>query len=291
MQDRTAPTVPRARAAPARLPRPALRPLLATALLALAACGTRVDVPAPDTAAATLPFPEPPPSVVTLPISLELGAVVRKVEGLVPRTQSREDEWHPMGKVPVLGTLYVKEMWERDPLEVGLDGGGVEVSAQEAGLAGLIPWSVAMQDYLSVNPLLPAEGHRNADGAYWVLPASDGWVRVVVGSPRQWVGFKTLMRNPDVFEAEEWRNPQFRLANSDVIRMLAQDLLTDRTRAELFTEALELGATVGVLHQPSEFVEHPQTRSRSFFVESDVPGIEGLPCATQPVIEMSAVFS
>jgi crotonobetainyl-CoA:carnitine CoA-transferase CaiB-like acyl-CoA transferase len=159
----------------------------------------------------------------------------------------------------------------------------VEVSAQEAGLAGLIPWSVAMQDYLSVNPLLPVEGRRNADGAYWVLPASDGWVRVVVGSPKQWAGFKTLMRNPDAFEADEWRNPQFRLANADVIRMLAEDRLTDRTRAELFAEALELGATVGVLHQPSEFVAHPQTRARGFFVDTGVEDLEGLPFATQPV--------
>jgi crotonobetainyl-CoA:carnitine CoA-transferase CaiB-like acyl-CoA transferase len=159
----------------------------------------------------------------------------------------------------------------------------VEVSAQEAGLAGLIPWSVAMQDYLSVNPLLPAEGKRNADGAYWVLPASDGSVRVVVGSPKQWAGFKTLMRNPDVFEADEWRNPQFRLANADVIRMLAEDRLTDRTRAELFAEALELGATVGVLHQPSEFVAHPQTQTRGFFSDTGITGLEGLPFATQPV--------
>ena len=131
MQACPAPSSSRARSSapllhPARRPRPAM--LAAAAALALAACGTRVDVPAPDTHAATLPFPEPPPSVVTLPISLELGAVVRKVEGVVPRTQSREDEWHPMGKVPVLGTLYVKEMWERDPLEVGLAGDGVEVS-------------------------------------------------------------------------------------------------------------------------------------------------------------------
>ena len=108
-----------------------------------------------------------------------------------------------------------------------------------------------------MNPLLPADGRRNADGAYWVLPASDGWVRVVVGSPKQWAGFKTLMRNPDVFEADEWRNPQFRLANSDVIRMLAQERLTDRTRAELFAEALRLGATVGVLHQPQRVRRAP----------------------------------
>jgi crotonobetainyl-CoA:carnitine CoA-transferase CaiB-like acyl-CoA transferase len=164
------------------------------------------------------------------------------------------------------------------------DGHGqrVEVSAQEAGLAGLIPWSVAMQDYLSVNPLLPAEGTRNADGAYWVLPASDGWVRIVVGSPKQWAGFKSLMRDAEVFEADEWRNPQFRLMNADVIRMVAQERLTDRTRAELFEEGLGNGATVGVLHQPSEFVAHPQTRHRGFFVD-DVDGLEGLPVATHPV--------
>jgi crotonobetainyl-CoA:carnitine CoA-transferase CaiB-like acyl-CoA transferase len=159
----------------------------------------------------------------------------------------------------------------------------VEVSAQEAGLAGLIPWSVAMQDYLSINPLLPAQGRRNADGSYWVLPAADGWVRVVVGSPKQWAGFKALMRNPDIFEADEWRNPHFRIANSDVFRMVAQERLTDRTRAELFDEAFGLGATVGVLHQPSEFVEHPQTRAREFFTDSGVDGVEGLPFATQPV--------
>jgi crotonobetainyl-CoA:carnitine CoA-transferase CaiB-like acyl-CoA transferase len=169
---------------------------------------------------------------------------------------------------------------ERDP-----DRGGqvVEVSAQEAGLAGLIPWSVAMQDYLAINPLLPVEGKRNADGAYWVLPAADGWVRIVVGSPRQWAGFKALMGNPEVFEADDWRNPQFRLANADVIRMVAQEALTDRTRAELFEEALGNGATVGVLHQPSEFVAHAQTRSRGFFLDGGFAGLDALPFASQPV--------
>ena len=159
----------------------------------------------------------------------------------------------------------------------------VEVSAQEAALAATIPWSIAMQDYASINPLLPFDGRRNAEGAYWVLPASDGWVRVVVGSPKQWAGFTTLMRNPDVFEADEWQNPGFRLMNADVIRLVAEDRLTDRTRAQLFEEALALGATVGVLHQPSEFVDHPQTREREFFVDTGFPGLEGLPFATQPL--------
>jgi len=159
----------------------------------------------------------------------------------------------------------------------------VEVSVQEAALAATIPWSITMQDYREVNPLLPFDGRRNADGSYWVLPAADGWVRVVVGSPRQWAGFKTLLRNPDLFEDDQWKDPHFRLANADVIRMVAQERLTDRTRAELVEEARGLGATVGVLHRPSEFVAHPQTRHRGFFADTGDAGLEGLPFATSPL--------
>ncbi len=76
-------------------------------------------------------------------------------------------------------------------IAAGRDGRGdlVEVSAQEAALAGTTPWSVCLADYLTVNPMLPAAGNRSADGAYWVLPAADGWVRSVIGSQRQWDGF------------------------------------------------------------------------------------------------------
>ena len=103
--------------------------VLAAAVLALAACGggTRVDVPAPNEAVASRPLPEPEASVVHVPVTLSLDSVARKVEALVPRGQSREDEWHPLGKVPVAGTLYVKEMWERDPLALELSGDRVEV--------------------------------------------------------------------------------------------------------------------------------------------------------------------
>jgi crotonobetainyl-CoA:carnitine CoA-transferase CaiB-like acyl-CoA transferase len=164
------------------------------------------------------------------------------------------------------------------------DGAGqlVEVSVQEAALAGTTPWSIAMQDYVRLNPQLPVQGKRNAEGAYWVLPARDGWVRVVIGSPRQWNGFVALMRHPDALMADEWQNPGFRLMNADVVRLVAQERLTDRTRAELFAEALTLGTTIGVLHSVREFVDHPQTTAHAYF-DLDVPGLEGLPCATHPV--------
>lgn len=159
----------------------------------------------------------------------------------------------------------------------------VDISVQESALAGTNPWSIALQSYSKLNPLLSPEGKRNAEGAYWVLPAADGWVRAVIGTPRQWNGFVQLMRSPEAFEDDVWSGMAFRLQNSDVVRLLAQERLTDRARAQLFDEALGLGTTIGVLQTLREFVDHPQTRARSFFVDKGFPGLEGLPFANHPV--------
>jgi crotonobetainyl-CoA:carnitine CoA-transferase CaiB-like acyl-CoA transferase len=159
----------------------------------------------------------------------------------------------------------------------------VEVSVQEAALAGTVPWSVVLQDYLKINPLLPAAGNRNADGTYWVMPAKDGWVRTVIGNAKQWRGFLALLGEPEVLEAPEWKDPVFRIMNGDVIRLIAQERLTDRTRAELFEEAMRVGATLGVIHSPSEFVSHPQAQARRVFIDTGFPGLEGAPFVTPPV--------
>ncbi|HEX4016861.1 MAG TPA: CoA transferase [Frankiaceae bacterium] len=159
----------------------------------------------------------------------------------------------------------------------------VDISVQEAALAGTNPWSIALQAYNRLNPLLSPEGKRNAEGAYWVLPAGDGWVRAVIGSPRQWSGFVELMRSPDAFEDDVWSGMMFRLQNADVVRLLAEERLTDRSRAQLFDEALALGTTVGVLQTLREFVDHPQTHARSFFADKGFASLEGLPFASHPV--------
>jgi crotonobetainyl-CoA:carnitine CoA-transferase CaiB-like acyl-CoA transferase len=159
----------------------------------------------------------------------------------------------------------------------------VEVSAQEAALGGLIPWSIPIADYVHINPMFPVEGRRNAEGVYWVLPAKDGWVRTVIGSARQWDGFVSLLGSPDALTGPEWNQPGFRLMNGDVVRLVAEECLRDRTRAELFDEALGTGATVGVLQTPLEFVDHPQTRSRGAFAATGFPGLGDAPFARFPV--------
>lgn len=159
----------------------------------------------------------------------------------------------------------------------------VEVSVQEAALASIIPWSIPLADYARLIPGLPAAGRRNADGAYWVFPAKDGWVRTVIGNPRQWNGFVELLGKPDLLAQPEWSDSLYRLQQHDVIRLVAQDLLTDRTRQELFDEALLTGATLGILHRPSEYPAHPQSQARGTFEPIDIPGIDGAPAVRAPL--------
>jgi crotonobetainyl-CoA:carnitine CoA-transferase CaiB-like acyl-CoA transferase len=159
----------------------------------------------------------------------------------------------------------------------------VEVSVQEAALAASVPWSIPMRDYLRIDPWLPVEGKRNGDGSYWVLPAKDGWIRTVTGTQRHWDGFVKLLGSPDVLTGPEWQDRFFRLMNSDVMRIVAQDALLDRTRAELFEEAEQLFTAVGVLNSVSEFVRHPQTQGRGFFSSTGYPGLGDAPFAGHPV--------
>ena len=163
----------------------------------------------------------------------------------------------------------------------------VEISVQEATLAGTVPWSVAVPDYLKINPFLPAEGRRNADGFYWVLPASDGWVRFVIGNQKQWLGVYRLAGEPDALSSAEWLDPLFRRMNADVARLVFAECFRDRTRAELFEQARQVGATLGVVHRPGEYVNHPQAEVRRVFQPARLPGFEGAPLV-RPPLEFSA---
>jgi len=158
----------------------------------------------------------------------------------------------------------------------------VEVSVQEAAMASTAPWSILLEDYARLLPGLPTAGRRNADGVYWVLPAKDGWVRTVIGNPRQWQGFVELLGRPELLTQPEWDDPTYRMRQHDVIRLVAGDLLTDRTRQELFDQALGVGATIGMLLTPSEFVAQPQEKARGTFEPLDIPGADAAPAVRTP---------
>ncbi len=165
-------------------------------------------------------------------------------------------------------------------------GQNVEVSVQEASIAGLNPWSIPLEDYARLYPILPKSPPRAADGNYLVLPASDGWVRIVPGNVRHWRGLLDVLGQPEALQGDQWEDMVFRALNGDVIRTVASEIMKTRSRAELFEHARKVGLPLGPVHRPEEFVACEQSKQRETFVETDFPGLGDAPfCA--PVWSLS----
>jgi hypothetical protein len=101
--------------------------------------------------------PEPEPSTVNLPVTVSLASIAAQVESKVPRGQDREDDWRPLGRYAVVGTVYVKEMWEREPLQLQIHGDHVDMATH-----------VRYRARLAAHPCVPLAGCR------WVQIASCG---------------------------------------------------------------------------------------------------------------------
>ena len=158
----------------------------------------------------------------------------------------------------------------------------VEVSVQEAAISGFNPWQVPLADYHRLYPMLASAPPRNADGNYLVLPTADGFVRILPAGQRHWRGFVDLLDRADAFAAPEWDFALYRLMNVDAIRLIASEALRDRTRAEVFADALGRGVPLAPVNTPDEFVAAEQTRTRGSFRHSGFPHLGDAPFAVAP---------
>ncbi len=158
----------------------------------------------------------------------------------------------------------------------------VDVAVQEAAINGIHPWSIPLADYAARYPMLPLTPPRNADGAYHVLAVADGWVRVLPGSPRQWRAFLELLGAPEALAGPEWEIPLFRLANADVIRLVAADALASRTQADVLAAGRRLDVPIVPVNRPEAFVVEEQTRRRGFFRDAALPPRDRAPMAPGP---------
>jgi crotonobetainyl-CoA:carnitine CoA-transferase CaiB-like acyl-CoA transferase len=193
--------------------------------------------------------------------------------------------WHPGYLAHDCASFYAAVGALAALLVRARDGGGqtVEVSVEEAALAGLNPWSIPLADYARLYPLLPVCPPRNADGAYHVLPTSDGYVRVLAGTPRHWRAFVALLGDPEALAGAEWELAVYRLLNGDVVRIIATEALAARSRADVLADARRRGVPMTPVNTPDQFVAEEQTRVRGFFQRADFPHLGEAPFARSPV--------
>jgi crotonobetainyl-CoA:carnitine CoA-transferase CaiB-like acyl-CoA transferase len=160
----------------------------------------------------------------------------------------------------------------------------VDVSVQEAAIAGLTPWSIPVADYTRRYPVIPTAPPRSADGNYYVLSTRDGWVRVLPATPRHWRAFVELLGHPEALAGQHWENLIVRIVSADVIRAVAGSILNARARDEVVDAGRRLGVPIAPVHRPDEFVTAEQTRVRGYFRQTGFPHLGDEPLATAPFV-------
>ncbi len=159
-----------------------------------------------------------------------------------------------------------------------------DVPFHEAAMRAIAPWSrhlhsaginVAGQ---GVNP------GRCGFGPYPVFETVDGYVKVVIATPRQIDGLLELMGQPSELSEGVWADATFRRENLDAFYMMCGEYLRDRTTDELFHHGQKLGLTITPLNTMRQFREDPHAQARGLFLQVDDPEFGRLEMMRGPLL-------
>jgi len=164
--------------------------------------------------------------------------------------------------------MAVISLLQREVSGVRLD---YEIPLHEAAIASIAPWTrhlhaagvnVAGQ---GLNP------GRCGFGPYPVFRVDDGWVKVIIATPKQWGAFVALLGSPDDLVDGPWADRAFRDQNADAFYPICEEYLAGRSVEDVFHSGQSLGLTVTPLYTMRQFRSDPHAEAREFFVEVDDP--------------------
>ena len=125
--------------------------------------------------------------------------------------------------------------------------------------------------------VLKAAGHpynevRQGGGfMYPIFQCSDGWVRMVILSPRQWESLWDWMGKPEAFgDLEYWSQVGNRIMNADVLNPAYSEFFSDKNMLDICVEGQNRGIVVTPLLKPQEVLSDPHLSARGTFIDTEV---------------------
>ncbi|MEM7286086.1 MAG: CoA transferase [Actinomycetota bacterium] len=165
-------------------------------------------------------------------------------------------------------TMAVAAHWVRHRHDARVD---YEVAYEEAATAATTPWTRVMH---SAETHVGGQGiisERQADGPYPIIEASDGFVRFLAATPRQWHGLVELLGSPEELTDGPWADRAFRRDNWDLLTHVLSQYSPDMTMQHLFIEGQARNVTITPLQTPGEFRADPHVVERGIFAPVDDP--------------------
>ena len=171
-----------------------------------------------------------------------------------------------VGALAVLIGLVAKQRTGR--------GQHLDFSVLEAAIQ-LNTWQLAnMQPTLDAG-MDPPVVRSGTTVVYPLFETADGYITMVILSPRQWFAMWEWMGRPEAFADEMWSQTITRIMNGDVLNPVIAEHFAPMMMEEAAAEAQRRGVVVTPMLKPSDILVNEHYVSRSTFVPMEVaPGVK-----------------
>ena len=144
-------------------------------------------------------------------------------------------------------------------------------------VAQITDWSMANYTQIKAAGGLYGQVRNGSKPVYPLYPCADGYVRLIILSPRQWRAIRAWLGEPEILQDDHWDSLLGRMSiQADVLDPMFADLFKDRTAADLADEAQRRGIVMTPVLKPAEVPAMPHFVERGTFVEAEVaPGVVG----------------
>lgn len=159
-----------------------------------------------------------------------------------------------------------------------------EIPYEEAAVAAVTPWTRILHSHDTHAVGQGTQAARLGPDGFPIHETSDGYVRALAGTPKQWRAFVALLGNPEEIAEGPFAEPKFRAENADALKLLTADLIRARPTRELFMEGQKLGLTISPVNSLRQFRDDEHVRARGILTPAGDPEFGDLEMVRTPML-------
>jgi crotonobetainyl-CoA:carnitine CoA-transferase CaiB-like acyl-CoA transferase len=180
------------------------------------------------------------------------------------------------GVMAAFATLTACWQRRRDGCGQHIDFSVLEATAQ------MTDWSLPNYSATKNSGGLYSEVRAGSGVVYPLYPCADGYVRLVILSPRQWHAMRAWLGEPEFLQDEHWDSLLGRMSiQQDLLDPMYKELFARFGMAELSAEAQRRGIVMTPVLHPAAVLGAEHFVARGSFVDTEVaPGLRGLMAAS-----------
>lgn len=152
----------------------------------------------------------------------------------------------------------------------------LDVSVMQS-VAQLTDWVIPNASWFAEKGRSYYELRAGSGPVYGIFPTRDGYVRLIILSPRQWRAMREWLGEPEILQDPHWDASQNRLSiQADILDPMYAALFADRDAHELADEAQRRGIVMTPVLRPEQVVSLPHMVERGTFTHDEiVRGVHG----------------